>query len=95
MTWSSVSVVTNVIPYIMALSGLMVMMRKAGVAESLFVRNSVVVVVAILYSTYALYASGGTAMIGGVVIMMTGYLIYGFMSPRFEAKTAASGQAAS
>lgn len=78
------SVVTNVIPYIMALTGLMVLMKKAGVASNVYVRNSVIAIVAVLYSTYAIYASGASAVVGGVLIMMVGYLIYGFMSPRFE-----------
>ncbi len=82
------SVVTNVVPYIMALSGLMVMMRGASVDKPTYRRNSIVTVVAILYSTYALYASGGTAVIGGIVIMSIGYMIYGFLaaSPRNMAR---------
>lgn len=78
------SVVTNVIPYIMALTGLMVLMRKAGVAHNVYARNAAVVVVAVLYSIMALYLSGATAVIGGVVIMTFGYLVYGFMAPKFE-----------
>ncbi len=78
------SVVTNVIPYIMALTGLMVLMKKANVEPSIYMRNSIVVVIAVLYSTYALYASGAKSVVGGVLIMMIGYLIYGFMSPKFE-----------
>lgn len=78
------SVVTNVIPYIMALTGLMVMMRKAKVTSTVYIRNSIVVAVAVIYSVYALYASGAGAVVNGILIMMFGYLIYGFMAPRLE-----------
>jgi putrescine:ornithine antiporter len=79
------SVVTNVIPYIMALTGLMVMMRKEKVSSNVYTRNSFVTIVAVFYCIYALYASGASAVVGGVIIMTFGYLIYGFMSPKFEA----------
>lgn len=82
------SVVTNVIPYIMALSGLMVMMRKEKVTSKVFLRNSIVVAVAVVYSIYAIYASGAGAVVNAILIMMFGYLIYGFMAPRFETKAA-------
>ncbi len=78
------SVVTNVIPYIMALTGLMVLMRKAGVEHNVYLRNSLVVIIAVAYSIMALYLSGATAVIGGLLIMTFGYLIYGFMAPKFE-----------
>ena len=54
----NLAVVTNVIPYIIALSALIVMMQKAGVAESTYRLNVAVAVVAMLYSTFAIYASG-------------------------------------
>ncbi len=84
------SVVTNVIPYIMALTGLMVMMKKNNVTSKIYLRNSIVVAVAVIYSIYALYASGAGAVVGGILIMTFGYLIYGFMSPRFEVGPKAS-----
>lgn len=84
------SVVTNVVPYIIALTGLMVMMRKEGVAHNVYTRNAFVVVVAVAYSIMALYLSGATAVVGGLLIMTFGYLIYGFMSPKFEVPGGAS-----
>src|SRR6476620_6173517 len=53
----NLAVVTNVVPYIIALSALFVMMRDAKVPESVFKRNAFVAVIAMLYSVYALYAS--------------------------------------
>ncbi len=92
------SVVTNVVPYVMALSGLMMMMRTEGVDQATYRRNSIVTVIAILYSTYALYASGGIAVIGGIVIMSFGYMIFGFLTANSkhemrQSKTAKKGVA--
>lgn len=89
------SVVTNVIPYIMALTGLMVLMRKEGVTANVYARNAAVVVVAVAYSIMALYLSGASAVVGGLLIMTFGYLVYGFMAPKFEVQDGAgeSGEA--
>src|SRR4029450_2332984 len=53
----NLAVVTNVIPYIIALSALMVMMKAAGVPEGKYRKNVGVAVIAIVYSIYAIYAS--------------------------------------
>src|SRR5580704_11355796 len=49
------AVVTNVVPYIIALSALMVMMQAAEVPETKYRRNVAVVLVAMLYSVYAIF----------------------------------------
>jgi putrescine:ornithine antiporter len=36
-----------------------------------------------LYSTYAIYASGLDAVLGGMLVMASGYVIYGFIAHRF------------
>jgi putrescine:ornithine antiporter len=81
----SLSVVTNVIPYIVALSALFVMMRNAGVSGSKYNLTAAIALIAMIYSTYAVYASGGTAVMGGVLVMCVGYIIWGLISPRFLA----------
>ena len=89
----NLAVVTNVVPYIIALSALIVMMQKAGVAPGAYRRNVAVAVVAMLYSTYAIYASGSSAVLGGTIVMALGFVIFGFLAPRFELNKAA-GRAA-
>ena len=79
----NLAVVTNVLPYIISLSALFVMMRNARVALEAYRRNAVVATVAMLYSVYALYASGKDAVMGGMLVMAIGYVIYGFLAPRF------------
>jgi putrescine:ornithine antiporter len=86
----NLSVVTNVVPYIISLSALFVMMRNAKVDAAVYKRNALVAVVALLYSVYALYASGKDAVLGGMLVMAIGYVIYGFIAPRFVAAPAAT-----
>jgi len=84
----NLAVVTNVVPYVIALSALFVQMRDAKVEPGVFKRNAFVAVVAMLYSVYALYASGKDAVMGGMLVMGIGYVVYGFIAPRFVAAPA-------
>jgi putrescine:ornithine antiporter len=87
----NLAVVTNVIPYILALSALPVMMRANNVASGVYTRNMVIGTIAMLYSVYALYASGGDAVMGGMLVMGLTYIIWGFISNRFTAAPSAAG----
>ena len=80
----NLAVVTNVIPYIIALSSLMVMMQAAKVPESTYRRNVAVASVAMLYSLYAIYASGKDAVFGGMLMVGIAFIIWGFIAPRFR-----------
>jgi putrescine:ornithine antiporter len=80
----NLAVVTNVMPYIIALSALTVMMRAGAVTPGVFLRNTVVSLVAMAYSIYALWASGFEAVMGGLLVMGVGYVIWGYMAPRFQ-----------
>jgi putrescine:ornithine antiporter len=40
------------------------------------------------YSVYALWASGKDAVMGGMLVMGIGYIVYGFIAPRFTAAPA-------
>src|SRR3954453_6690216 len=79
----NLAVVTNVVPYIIALSALMVMMRTAKVPEEKYRFNTAIAVVAMLYSTYAIYASGKDAVLGGMLVTAIGFIIWGFIAARF------------
>jgi putrescine:ornithine antiporter len=79
----NLAVVTNVIPYIISLSALMLIMRKENVSSSIYTRNTIVAVIAMIYSTYAIYASGKDAVLGGTIVMALTFLAYGFLAPRF------------
>ena len=79
----NLAVVTNVIPYIIALSALGVMMKSANAPQGVYRRNSIIATIAILYSTYALYASGFEAVMGGMLVASLTYLLWGFIAYRF------------
>ena len=79
----NLAVVTNVIPYVVALSALIVMMKAGNVPQGTYKRNVVIAVIAMLYSVYALYASGGSAVMGGMLVMGVTWIIWGFLAPRF------------
>jgi putrescine:ornithine antiporter len=91
----NLAVVTNVVPYIVALSALFVMMKEAKVVGTTYWVNTIVALVAMAYSIYALYASGKDAVMGGVLVMGIAYVVWGFIAPRFApGATAAGGQQA-
>lgn len=84
----NLAAVTNIVPYITAISALMVVMYKAKVDQHKFRTNLIAVFVAVIYSTYALYASGMEAVMGGMIVMMLGYLLYGFIAKRYVGREA-------
>ena len=79
----NLAAVTNIVPYITAISAIMVIMYKARVSAAVYRRNVAVAIIAIAYSIYALYASGQDAVFGGMMVMAVGYLIYGFFATKF------------
>ena len=79
----NLAVVTNVVPYVIALSALMAMMQAARVGGPTYRRNVIIAVIAMLYSVYAIYASGKDAVLGGIIAMGIGFVIWGFIAPRF------------
>jgi putrescine:ornithine antiporter len=90
----NLAVVTNVLPYIISLSALFTMMRNAGTAPARYRLNAIVAVIALAYSVFAIYASGKDAVLGGMLVMAIGYVIYGFMASRFTSATSAGHTAA-
>jgi putrescine:ornithine antiporter len=81
----SLAAVTNIVPYITSISALFVVMHVGKVNRSTYNLNLVAVLIAVGYSTYALYASGKDAVFGGMIVMMIAYLLYGFIAGRFAA----------
>src|SRR6476646_4053498 len=79
----NLAVVTNVIPYIVSLSALFVMMKTAKVADNVYTRNVVILLLAMGYSVFALYASGKDAVMGGMLVLGIVYIVWGFIANRF------------
>ena len=84
----NLAVVTNLVPYVTALSGLLVMMHKARASATVQARNTLVVVVAVGYSLYAIYACGEAPVFGAMLVLALGYLLYGFLAKRFVGEPA-------
>jgi len=89
----NLAVVTNVIPYVVSLSALVVMMKNAKVSGGSYNLTVVIGLIATGYSVFALYASGMEAVMGGMLVLGITYIIWGFIAPRFTAP-AAAGRAA-
>ena len=83
----NLAVVTNVLPYIISLSALIIMMKSAGVSPGKYQFNVAIALIAMLYSTYALYASGHSAVMGGMLVTAIAFIIWGFIAPRFAVQT--------
>src|SRR6187431_1048125 len=79
----NLAVVTNVIPYIVSLSALVIMMKSANVTGGVYTRNVFITLIALAYSIFAIYASGKDAVLGGMLVLSLAYVIWGFISPRF------------
>jgi putrescine:ornithine antiporter len=93
----NLAVVTNVIPYVVALSALMIMMKREKVPDNVYIRNTVIATAAMGYSVFALYASGANAVLGGMLVLGIAYIIWGFLAPRFglsQTAAAATSRAA-
>jgi putrescine:ornithine antiporter len=91
----NLAVVTNVIPYVVSLSALMIMMKRANVTDRVYMRNCVIGFVAMVYSVFALYASGAQAVMGGMLVLGIAYIVWGFIAPRFGAPSTARAADAS
>jgi putrescine:ornithine antiporter len=52
-----------------------------------------VAVIGMLYSTYAIYASGKDAVLGGTIVLALTFIIYGFIAPRFTSSATAPSRA--
>jgi putrescine:ornithine antiporter len=79
----NLAVVTNVVPYIISLSALPVMMQAAGIVNPKYRRTILVLLIALAYSVYALFASGKDAVFGGLLAWGIGLVIWGFIATRF------------
>jgi putrescine:ornithine antiporter len=83
----NLAVVTNVVPYLIALSALPVMMQVARVDRATSRRNNAIAIVAMVYSVYVIYASGKDAVFGGMLVWALAFMIWAFIAFRFRTVT--------
>ncbi|MBV8048946.1 MAG: putrescine-ornithine antiporter [Paludibacterium sp.] len=84
----NLAVFTNVVPYILSLTALFAIMKKHHVARATYTRNLIIVMVALVYSLYGIYAAGTDAVFWGALVMLTGYILYGLRADRFPSPVA-------
>lgn len=80
----NLAVITNIVPYILAMAGLMIMQKIAGVEASKAKFNNAIATLGAVFSMYALYSAGEQAMMFGALMTFFGWIIYGFMAHKFE-----------
>lgn len=73
----NLAVVTNLIPYILSMSAIIVLQKAANVPRKEMVFTSVIAFIGNLYSFYALYGSGMEAMYWGGMAVFAGWVLYG------------------
>jgi putrescine:ornithine antiporter len=82
------SVMTNLIPYLLSMSALMVLQHVEHVSDKLAKKANVVAVLATIYCLYALHTTGTTAMMWGGIITFAGWGIYGLIANNLNAREA-------
>jgi putrescine:ornithine antiporter len=82
------SVMTNLIPYLLSMSALMVLQHVEHVSDKLARKANIVAVLATIYCLYALHTTGTTAMVWGGIITFAGWGIYGLIANNLNARAA-------
>ncbi|HBK7311752.1 putrescine-ornithine antiporter [Vibrio cholerae] len=73
----NLAVVTNIIPYILSMAALGVMQKQLNVPVSQAKVANVMAFIGAMYSFYALYSSGETAVMLGSIATFFGWVLYG------------------
>ncbi|SSY80717.1 putrescine-ornithine antiporter [Alysiella crassa] len=83
----NLAVVTNLIPYILSMSAIIVLQKAANVPRKEMVFTSIIAFIGNLYSFYALYGSGQEAMFWGGMAVFAGWVLYGkVVSTKYDLK---------
>ncbi|PSJ80987.1 putrescine-ornithine antiporter [Neisseria iguanae] len=83
----NLAVVTNLIPYILSMSAIIVLQKASNVPHKEMVFTSIIAFIGNLYSFYALYGSGQEAMYWGSMAVFAGWVLYGkVVSTKYDLK---------
>ncbi|WP_372872799.1 putrescine-ornithine antiporter [Shewanella sp.] len=80
----NLAVVTNIIPYILSMAALGVMQKQMNIPVSKARIANCMAVMGALYSFYALYSSGETAVMLGSIATFFGWTLFGVISKKNE-----------
>ncbi|MBV8046482.1 MAG: putrescine-ornithine antiporter [Paludibacterium sp.] len=84
----NLAVFTNVVPFIFSLSALPTIMKRHAVSAQVYMKSTFIVMVALGFSLYGIASTGTDAVFWGGLVMLLGYVIYGFRAHRFPSATA-------
>ena len=76
----NLAVVTNIIPYILSMAALGVMQKQLKIPAHKARVSNIIAIVGALYSFYALYSSGETAVMLGSIATFFGWTLFGVIS---------------
>lgn len=82
----NLSVVTNVMPYLLSMAAVSIIQKSENVPNNKVRRTNIIALIGSIYSLYALYASGSEALMYGSIVTFAGWTLYGFVSHRFDLK---------
>lgn len=80
----NLAVVTNIIPYLLSMGAAIVILKAAQRGGKELTITTILATVGSIYSLYALYASGFEAMTYGSIVTFAGWILYGFISDKFD-----------
>ncbi|PJX19956.1 putrescine-ornithine antiporter (plasmid) [Advenella sp. S44] len=73
----NLAVVTNLVPYILSMSAIIVLLKSAQVPQKQVLFVAAIAFIGNIYSFYALYSSGQEAMFWGGLVTFAGWVLYG------------------
>ena len=79
-----IAVVTNLVPYLLVFSSVVVLMHRESVDFNIAARTGFAAAAASAYCLYALYACGPNAMLWGALTTFAGLQLYGWVAAKLE-----------
>lgn len=80
----NLTVMTNLIPYLLSMAALIALQKVEHVPAVLARKANIAAVLATVFSLYALYTTGEQAMLYGGLVTFAGWMLYGLIAPRFQ-----------
>jgi len=80
----NLSVVTNIVPYLLSMAAVDAILREGKVPDKKRKITNLIAFIASIFSLYALYSSGYEAIMGGALFTFAGWTLYGFISSKFD-----------
>lgn len=85
----NLAVVTNLVPYVLSMGAVNVIQLAGGVdnKSNVYRITTIIVLIAEVYSLYAMYECGSLSMVLGSLVTFLGWVLYSFISKKFDLKS--------